>query len=608
MPSTKLILFLSIGLLFSFQSFQSGAQNPVYTDYIGAGHFEGIVVSTSSDLGQTGWGRMADGLRTIDGAGLDGKKMEASRFLSQAAYGGTPAEIETLANNLDFEGWLNWQKELPTYPVLQLSRDAWNKNKQLAQQQGINPNSIDWHSRHFQAGLWTALLQRPDVLRNRMALALHEIMVIGIESNIGFRGNAYAAYYDVLRKHAFGDFKALLLEVSLHPTMGVYLTHFRNSATDTSNNTFPDENYAREIMQLFTIGLYELQPNGTPRLDAQGNTMDAYGQDDIRELAKVFTGLGAGAVNQEGIAANRALDFFVRRNFLSYEHAMLMYEDWHEQGPKHVLGHTINTGSGMGDIEAAIDVLVNHPNTPPFFCKKLIQQLVTSNPSPKYVQDVAAVFINDGSGKRGNLYAVLSAILLHDEARSCEAMQAAGHGKLRAPMMRYLQFAKAMDYSTFQGLTWPHHNTFNVATSHFAFSSPSVFNFYLPDYQPNGPVADMGLMAPEFEIHNAVTSVGYVNEVDFWTRQGRIFGSADLPTESGLNYSTYLPEMRDADVILNQLDVYFSHGRLSDDTRATIKKALTNYNPSAVASMPDKDPLDLALYLLLISPDYTILK
>lgn len=584
------------------------AQTPVYDDFIGAGHSEGIVVSSSSSLEQPGWNRNATGMRTMDGGGMDAAEMEASRFLAQAGFGGNQAEIEQLASSLDFEGWIDWQSKLELYSMLDRSEQAWNTAKEISMQPGQNGQSMPWHTRHFQAALWQSAINEPDVLRNRIAMALNEVFVISNFSNIGAGGDSYASYYDVLRRNALGNFKHLLLEVSLHPAMGVYLTHFRNSKADAAANTFPDENFAREIMQLFTIGLYELNPDGSPKIDAQGNWIAAYNQNDVRELAKVFTGLGAGGINQAGIEAGRGVDFSASRTILSYTHPMKMYEDKHEQGSKSFLGQTVNTGTGMQDIERAIDILYKHDNTAPFFCKKLIQLLVTSNPSPQYIEDVATVFVANEDGVRGDMLSVVKAILLHDEARTCESQLRQGHGKLRAPALRYLHLAKALDINSYSGLTWPNHNTFSNATGHFTFTSPSVFNYYLPDYQPNGPVADLGLVAPEYEVHNASTSIGYINELDDWTRNGKLYKSSDLPEFATINYGAYLPQSTDPEVLLNHLDMMFTHGRLSDGTRAAIKAALKAYNPNSGTAVPSKDRLDLAVYLLLMSPDYNVLK
>jgi uncharacterized protein (DUF1800 family) len=584
------------------------AQAPIYENYLGAGNAQGIVVSTSSDLSQNGWQRSASGVRTLDGGGLDARMMEASRFLAQAGNGGNLSEIQTLSESLDFEGWIDWQAELPKYSILDATYDALETARSIAGQSGGNPNAMALHPKHFHAGLWQSMLHQPDILRHKVALALSEIMVISTTSDIGSNADAYAHYYDVLRKHAFGNFKELLFEVSIHPAMGVYLTHFRNAKTSTENNTFPDENYAREIMQLFTIGLYELNIDGNWKLDNNGDPIAAYGQNDIRALAQVFTGLGAGGVNEEALADNRPVDWTVRRAALSYQHFMQMYEEEHEPGIKVVLGHSIAAGSGMEEIELAIEMLTNHPNTPPFFCKKLIQLLVSSNPSPAYISDVAKVFVDNGSGERGDMLAVIKAILLHDEARTCEAQNMPTHGRLRAPAQRYLHFAKSIQLDLYQSLSWPHQGLFQSSTGHMPFSSPSVFNFYLPDFQANGPIADAGLLSPEFEVHNSTTAIGFFNELDGWTRTKKIFKSEDLPAFASVDYAAYFPASTDPDVILNHLDIMLTHGRLKESTRAAIKQAFNAYNPNQTIAIPIEDRLDMAIFLTMLSADYAILK
>lgn len=585
------------------QNIQS--QAPVYSDYIGAGHSEGITVSVSSAYTQPGLVRHAAGERTIDGGGLDAARMEASRFLAQAGLGGSPAEIDALAETLDFEGWIDWQYALDNYSAADRGYQAFETYNALTATTG--GEAADFHFRHFQAGLWQSAFEDKDVLRQRVALAMSEIFVISSFSNLAGTGEAFASYYDILRKHADGNFRDLLIEISLHPAMGVYLSHFKNGKTDTEANTFPDENFARELMQLFTIGLYELNPDGTEKTDADGNPIEAYTSGDVRELSKVFTGLAAGGLNARGMQEGINLSWHTGRSFTDFSIPMAMHEDWHEPGPKHLLGNTINASDGMSDIEAAIDILFGHPNTGPFFAKHMIMQLVTSNPSPAYVGDVAAAFADNGEGVRGDIKAVVKAVLLHEEARDCLWQSTAEHGKLRTPTQRTMHMIRALASGLDTETPWVHYRRHFAASLHGPFMSPSVFNFYLPDHRPNGAIADMELKAPEFEIHNTLTSMAYINELDLATRGDRFFNSPLLNAPVPMAYAHYESTIVDTDVWINKLDVLFTHGRLSEETREILRKALNDYSPNASADAV-KDRTDLAVFLMMISPDYTVLK
>lgn len=599
------LIAISVFLSSTALYYSAAAQSPVYTDYIGAGHSEGIAVSTSSDHLRNGWARNATGERTLDGGGLDADRMEASRFLAQAGFGGTGGEIDHLAETLDFEGWIDWQLSLDSYSILERGLEAYEVSKALSQSAGQNPG--DFHFRHFQAAIWQSSIQENDVLRQRISLALSELFVISTLSNLAGNGEAFSNYHDMLRDAVDGNFKDLLRGVSLHPAMGVYLSHFRNGKTDPETNTFPDENFAREIMQLFTIGLYELNADGSYKTDSEGNPLPSYTSADVRELSKVFTGLAAGALNEAGVQNGIALTWHTGLSYTDFTVPMAMHDDHHEPGPKHLLGQTIGGGDGMSDIEAAVDILFNHPNTAPFFAKHMIKQLVTSNPSSAYISDVASVFNQNEEGVRGDIKSVVKAVLLHEEARDCLWQTAPSQGKMRPASLRSMHMkrvlAKGQDYAT----PWTHYLRFFVGTLHTPYMSPSVFNFYLPDHRPNGPVGDMDLEAPEFEIFNSLTSITYANELDHQTRNGRLFNSPLLPEPLPIAYDGMAQTTADPEILINKYDVLFTHGRLSDETREIIKEALTEYTPNSSADIV-KDRTDLALFLFMISPDYNILK
>ena len=604
----KTIRFLPF-LYTIFQTTPVFSQIAEHSDYIGAGHNNGVVVRTSSYFQKEDRRNQADGQSTLNGAGLDARKMEAARFLSQAAFGGSTAEINGLALNLDFSKWIEHQSSLPVSNMQQEVDWAYYWARDLFQQQNPNSDNYSNRDRHFHYAWWSMVMTNPDKLRQRIAMALSEILVISTRSPIRNNGSIYASYYDIFLRNAFGNYKDILTEVSLHPAMGVYLTHFRNPKGDTLANTFPDENYAREIMQLFTIGLFELNNDGSLKTDGNGNPIPTYGLEDTRELARVFTGLGAGGLTADAQADGQDLSFNTRENRLDYLVPMLMYEEQHEPGEKTILqNHIIPSGqTGMEDIHMAIDILFNHPNVGPFISRKLIQHFVKSNPSSVYIDDVAGVFNDNGEGVRGDMKAVIKAILLHEEARSCLWQNDPMNGKLKSPVLRFSAIARGLEKAGRNTTYFTETRGLLNNTDHRVLTSPSVFNFYLPDHRPNGPMAELGLYGPEFEIYNSVTSIGYVNEVDSWTRRGNLFVASETPAEIELDKGAYYEMARDPEVLINHIDAYFLQGRLSENTREIMRETLVN-TPDWNEESQLRMRVELAFYLAFISPEFNILK
>ncbi len=604
MKPTKLLRFLPC--VFSLQI--AFAQSDIHYDFVGAGHTDGISVSTSSELILPSRTKSASGISTIDGKGLESSRMEAARFLTQAGFGGRPDEIERLADNLDFEAWIENQTEVPRTSLLLESRKAYARAKGL-RSQNDDVSNYRYTSKHFHYAWWQSVMTKPDQLRQRVAMALSEILVISTNGPINNHGDAFSSYYDIFTRNAFGNYKDILLEVSLHPAMGVYLTHLRNPKTDTTANTFPDENFAREIMQLFTIGLYELNQDGSIELDSFGNAIPTYDNNDIIELSKVFTGLGAGALDQDAIESGRDLRFSTHQNDMDYTVQMQMYEDEHEPGEKHLLnGFVIPSGlTGMEDIELAVIHLFNHKNTGPFIARKLIQHLIKSNPSPTYISDVAAAFNENEDGIRGDMLHTIKTILLHEEARDCLWQTESTNGKLLPPTIRWAAFARSMELRAPEELFYTEGNTFYDNTFHRVLSAPSVFNFYAPDHMPNGVLSEMGLVAPEFEIFNSVTSIGYLNRVDRWTDNGDVFTASELEDDVEIVKSYYHEMARDPEVLINYLDRLLTKGRLRDETRTYILEALEGL-PSWNESNMLRDRFEIAAYIVMISPEFNILK
>lgn len=575
-----------------------------YSDYVGGGHHRNITVTTSSNFQPEGQDRIAEGNNTITIDGLIGKRLDAGRFLAQAALGADVQTIDSVAS-IGFEAWIDQQFEVPpTYirPLIQGVYDTAYQRYLAAggdtMRYAERPNND-----HFDYAWWQVNMTNDDLLRQRVAFALSEIFVISFNPDLGRYGEGVASYYDVLIRHAFGNFKDLLLDVTLHPCMGVYLTHLNNPKANPSRNIYPDENYAREMMQLFTIGLYDLNPDGTRKKDAQGRDIPSYDNDDIFEFAKIFTGLGGGAtVEMPDTIIEPA--FGRRPGVIDMAEPMVMYEDKHEPGEKRLLnGFVIPAGqSGMEDIEATLDHLVNHPNVGPFIGQQLIQRLVKSNPSPEYVARVAAAFNDNGAGVRGDLKAVIKAILLDEEARSCAWYNDPTQGKLKEPIIRYTHFARAMGGVSENGQFWNAGNRYNDQAGQHPMYSPSVFNFYWPDFQPIGPIGDQGLIAPEFQVHNSRTSIGFVNFVNNWTvKETLLSARRDASPDVLTHIDDLIPLAEDTEALINELDILLTNGMLQNDTRQIVS--------NIVDGMEDPfEKVKLTIYLMVISADYTILK
>ncbi len=464
---------------------------------------------------------------------------------------------------------------------------------------------------HFQYAWWESNIGNQDLLRQRVALALSEIMVISRESNIGDYGIGLGDYYDVLKDNAFGNFKNLLKDITLHPMMGIYLSHYNNPKSNPEENIHPDENFAREVMQLFSIGLYELNQNGSYVLDGNGDRIPTYDNDDIKEFAKIFTGLGPADVmeNPWGVTTQ----FGVGHYLAVKDIPMAMYDGFHEPGEKRLLNDLVvpSGQSGMQDIESAIDNLFNHQNVGPFIALRLIQQLVKSNPSPAYISRVSSAF-NNTKGVRGDMKAVIKTILLDEEARSCSWIDNPSSGKLVEPMIRYFNVARQLDLDNEASENWNIAYNFYQATGQSPLAAPHVFNFFLPAYVPNSEFTDAKLVGPEFEIHNSATSIDFINEVDLWTfpQYYSVLRTWDLDMEGrSIDFEALKYYAKDSEVLINQIDKLFTHGQLSDETKQLIINAV---DPIVNDWNEDFKYTDLrvkmALYLLLISPDYAILK
>ncbi|WP_298553499.1 DUF1800 family protein [uncultured Algibacter sp.] len=582
-----------------------------YSDYLGAGHSNGITVTSSSQENRLNWNETASGENTINGTGLDGRLLETSRFLAQATFGTDLDYIKTVAEN-PFEDWIDNQFDLDSPSMGELTQTVYDKALDRFVTNGGNEDDyFGPYWPHFQYAWWESNIGNQDLLRQRIALALSEIIVISRNSNIGDYGVGLGDFYDVLKDNAFGNFKNILREITLHPMMGIYLSHYNNPKSNPEENTHPDENFAREIMQLFSIGLYELNQNGSYVLDGNGDRIPTYNNADIKEFAKIFTGLGPADVmeNPWGVTTR----FGVGHYLAVKDIPMVMYDEFHEPGEKRLLNDQVvpSGQSGMQDIDSAIDNLFNHQNVGPFIAIRLIQQLVKSNPSSAYISRVSSAF-NNTKGVRGDMKAVIKTILLDEEARSCSWIDNPSGGKLIEPMLRYFNVARQLDLDNETSENWNISYNFYQATGQSPLAAPHVFNFFLPAYVPNSEFTSANLVGPEFEIHNSATSIDYINEVNLWTfpQYYSILDTWDLEMEGRpLDFEALKYYAKDSEVLINQLDKLFTRGQLSNETKQLIINAV---DPIVNDWNEDFQYTDLrvkmALYLILISPDYTILK
>jgi uncharacterized protein (DUF1800 family) len=430
--------------------------------------------------------------------------VDAARFLTQATFGPSRADIEALAGKrpADLEAWIAAQVALPASLHLAATDADWQTFTATAD----NPQ---YSQANRQAAWWKLALTAPDQLRQRVAFALSQIFVVSdVNGVLANNSRALANYYDIMTRGAFGNFRTVLEDVTLSPIMGVYLTTLRNAKAtyDSAGRplTMPDENYAREVMQLFSVGLNQLQPDGTLKLDPLGVPIPTYDNRTITEMARVFTGL---AFYTESSAPN------FRGEPVNYLKPMMLYPDFHDNGAKTIIGGvTLPANQGATkDLKDALDALFNHENTAPFISRQLIQRLVTSNPSPGYVYRVAQVFANNGRGVRGDLAAVTRAILLDYEARSAEVAATASFGKLKEPLLRATQVLRAFDGGAHNGrINFPNPE---ATLAQAALRAPTVFNFFEPGYVYPGALAESGLVAPEYQLLTDTTAISMPNQL-----------------------------------------------------------------------------------------------
>ncbi len=461
----------------------------------------------------------------VTSVAVPANQAEASRFLQQATYGATSSEISRVAS-LGYSAWIDDQIARPATLHLQVHQGIMNELGPHFSNQDDRACEFSYACSLARHDTWTQIaVTGNDQLRQRVAFALSQFFVISDSSDsVGYSQLAVSDYYDSLVVNSFGSHRALLEEVALHPLMGGYLGMLQNEKANPSRNTEPDENFAREVMQLFSIGLVELNLDGTPKRDASGNTISTYNNQVITNFARALTGWNfGGATSWYNWSGDVKLPGLIR--------PMTPWATYHDTNAK-TLFPGINLAAGRtadADLASALDALANHPNVGPFLAKHLIQRLVTSNPSPDYVRRVATTFNNNGAGVRGDLGAVVKAVLLDPEARDMTIAARDEFGKVKEPMLRLTAIWRAFDAQG-QAVATPAGSTTRallrnrgggVDMAQTVMSSPSVFNFYRPNYQPPGEFRRRALVAPELQILNEATAMttfnhwyGRLNQMD----------------------------------------------------------------------------------------------
>jgi uncharacterized protein (DUF1800 family) len=614
-----------VDIVFTNDAGGNGQDRNLYVAYLKAGSTT-LLPSTPGTTYDRGAGSKAfDGLDVIAGQGEmywsgalrltwpkttivtpSARTLDAVRLLQQATFGPTAASIESLGATTN-AAWIDQQIAQPWVASYVPYIDGKFALGEEYRPHG-NKYSANWPMHRF----WATSFGANDQLRRRVGLALHEIFVISTgDSSLYNHTRAYANYVDTLNKHAFGNFRNLIEDIALSPAMGIYLSHMRNPKEDPATGRLPDENFARELMQLFTIGLYELNADGSVKLGTDGKPVETYGNADVMALAKVFTGYSWGFPDNELTTSNFRWgnpDYASTKDRRIDQQRMKNYPGQHSTAEKKLFagkpwGVTIPAnGPAESDLRIALDTLFNHPNVGPFIGRQLIQRLVTSNPTPAYVARVAAVFNNDGRGQRGNLGAVVKAILLDSEARTASGTQSLA-SKLREPALRVTHWMRAFGATSASG-------EFTLggdldALGQRIFAPPSVFNYFRPGYVPAGTaLATTGATAPEFQIVNEGSTAAWANLARNMAGSG-IGWTVNTPEiSSPMSVPISLVSTGDVNALIEHLNLMLFAGTMSAELKFDILDAVSGVAGSDANSHAYR--ARIALFVALASPEFLV--
>ena len=614
-------------IVFSGSRFINGAQVLVNGSPVAATFNSGTQLTTTVDLSEPGKldlqvlnpapgpAASTDLIATVSGTPPVPvvSPNDAARFLEQATFGPTDADIHNLSL-IGYQTWLNRQFAIAPTPTELAVEQALIVNNPPCASGDAKCNGLLFDQNNqddnlVQAAFWQQSLTAPDELRQRVQYALSQMFVISSNNSSAIQNmpRGQASYYDTLGADAFGNFRQLLQDVTLSPMMGQFLSMLGNDKGNAT--TDPDENYAREVMQLFTIGLWQLNDDGSQQMGTGGQPIPTYSNTDVMGLAAVFTGFSWNIPGNSSDDAWSSCCLYVGPGHGEELLPMQSFPSHHSTAQKQFLGVTIGASGSAdpdGDLKLALDTLFDHPNLPAFFSKQMIQHLVTSNPSPAYIDRVAQVFKNDGTGTRGNLQAVITAILLDPEARdSATLVGNPQYGKVREALLRYTEWARAFTAQSRTG-------SFDLGSAEdpiyglgeMWLRSPTVFNWFSPGYTPPGtPIEADGLLAPEVQMTNVSSVVGYINYL-----QDAIGANATSGSDIFSYYSTEMGLASTPDQLLDRINLLLMSGQMSG--------TLYNQILAAIDSIPiptgDQNAINAALlsrvqtaiYLTVASPDY----
>ena len=498
--------------------------------------------------------------------------INSQRFLTRATFGPTIPSIDEF-NTLGAEEWLIQQMAMPATRLADMLPSA-------------QPRWGEYINSWFRIAIYA-----PDQLRQRVAFALSELLVISAKAGLGDEQPGVANYYDILSKHAFGNFRDLIEEVTLNPVMGEYLSMKGNHKPDPAKNIRPDENYARELLQLFTIGLVELNQDGSMQYDENGLPKPTYHQDTVEAFAHVFTGWHF---------ANA--DDFRWPSTSDYISPMVPFEDYHDKSSKTLLnGFVVPAGqSAHEDLTMALDNIFHHKNVGPFIAKHMIQRLVTSNPSPDYISDVASVFNDNGDGVRGSLAHVVAAVLLHEEALFGAINLPETFGKLKEPILRVTSLWRAFTPESI-------HPEFNYAWSgndigQAPLNANSVFNFFTPAFSQPGKISEAGLVSPEFEIHDETSIITITNRILANSVWAHNYKYESRPNRILINIDREVAMMDDIEAFLDHLDRLLMGSSMSPELRDEARLLMNSRDYNMATSQKVVE----AIFLLLSSPEAAV--
>ena len=582
---------------------QPTTANAVYDRGTGYKAFDGLdTVAAQGGMAWAGALRMRWPAATPADANL-ARKNDAVRFLQQASFGPTTTELSALVAK-PYSVWIDEQMALPLQAdFVDFVQTQWDRGD------AWRPGGANYTPTTVGQAFWRTAANAPDQLRKRTAFALHQILMASqVDSNLWGHARAYARYYDQLNQHAFGNFRNLLEDISLSPAMGIYLSHLRNRKEDAATGRMPDENFAREVMQLFSIGLHELNLDSSLKRDANGKPIETYTNTDVMALAKVFTGWGWAFADTDltdskfrwgspvvSAAGDQRIDLL----------PMKAYPNQHSTAAKSLFAgkawatNIPANGSAQADLKLALDALFNHPNVGPFIGRQLIQRLVTSQPSAAYVARVAGVFNHNDRGVRGDLGAVVRAILLDTDARGTPS---AGSGKLLEPVLRVAQWLRALGARSASGhylMVWD-----LDAAGQRALLAPSVFGYYRPGYvPPNTRFAATGSTAPEFQIVNESSVAAWINTAESMAGSGLGWTSTGADVSVDHDALGALADNGDPGALVQQLNLLLLGGRMSPALQQGLLDTVASVGPGTSAAA---HRARAATFLVLASAEYLI--